>query len=183
MDDFEKCDEYINFIGSDLHIDNFEKRIKVQKLAYLFANLFNLEKLLESFNYYIRGPYSPQWAKYYYDNKGAARTEKTELDAEVKGELERVGFVKDLSAEDLEIMASLLFIEKMYNLDEDRAEQKLKEQKPYLSMEKIWRGSQLLKRFMLKPMEAKKIIGKLKQETEKWDEASAQDFDSFDEHR
>jgi uncharacterized protein YwgA len=181
MNDFERCNEYINFIGSDLHIDNFEKRIKVQKLAYLFANLFNLEALLKSFNYYIRGPYSPQWAKYYYDNR-VARTGKAELDSEIKKELERIRFVKDLSAEDLEIMASLLFIEKQDNLDEDRAEQKLKEQKPYLPIEKIWRGSQLLKRFMLKPTEAKKIMSELKQDTEKWDEASAKDFDSFDKH-
>jgi len=183
MDDFERCYKYINFIGFDLHIDNFENRIKIQKLAYLFANLFDLDELLESYNYYIRGPYSPKLAKYYYDNRNKARSKKIEPDPEVKSELERINFLKDLSAEDLEVMASLLFLERKYNLDENKAEQKLKEQKPYLSIEEIWRGSQLLKRAMLKPQEAKRIMNKLKQENEKWDSASTQDSNSFEKHR
>ena len=164
---------YLNILGVKINSTEFESRVKAQKLAYITQKITN--KPLYDFNFYIKGPYSPELAKEYFDcredfengNSGGYRMLREETE-----ELERVKpLLNALSLNDLEIVASLLYIREK-GLDENQAEIRLKELKPRLKIEDIWKGTNTLKKLLLTDKLKATIMGSLDKETEEWDSVS-----------
>jgi len=62
----EELIAYLNLLGIRINNDSFESRMKAQKLAYIIQSL--LGKHLYSFNFYVRGPYSPDLARDYFEH-------------------------------------------------------------------------------------------------------------------
>ena len=177
MEGFDRLLAYLKELGVDGRADGFEQRIRIQKLAYLLGELFG-RPVAGDFNFYVRGPYSHELAVQYYDRRTAHR--EYALGAGEKEELDRLkGQVGELSATMLEIMASLRWLQKVQGLREDAAERRLKEIKPYLKIEDIWWGTQLLKMFMLRKADAKRIMKGMAGEMKLWDDAAAEDWEKF----
>lgn len=179
MNEFETYNECLDFLEINLEINNFSSRIKIQKLAYLMNNLFKW-KLDNLFNYYVKGPYSHKLAIYYYSQECKSRHHTySKLSDKTKAELKRISFIKDLTPLQLEAMASLLWLKNEKHMYENEAEKKLMELKPYLGIKRIWRGSQLLKKFLLTNKEAADLMLDFKEEFEDWDKASEEESDKF----
>lgn len=180
MEEIEKYDACLKYLNVDDSVDTFARRIRIQKLAYLLEKLLGT-RFVNDFNFYVRGPYSPSLALHYFyiKGRGTSSTGDAMLSQEEREELDRVLFVADLPPMQLEIMASLLWLRSEDGLGEDAAEDELKKRKPYLSMEDIWQGSQLLKRFMLRNRDAETLKEEIKEGLDEWDRASAEDFDGF----
>ena len=172
---------YLNLLDVKIDSDKFEYRIKAQKLAYIIQKLIG-KTLYGDFNFYIRGPYSRELAKEYFDYKedfsngrGAAQLSREETD-----ELKQViPLLKDLNQRQLEIVASLLWL-KERGLDENQAENKLYELKPHLKMEEIWAGSNIIKKLFLTEKLRIAIMSSLEKEMEDWDKVSNESLHKFE---
>lgn len=172
---------YLNLLGEKIDGREFESRIKAQKLAYITQKITG--KALYEFNFYIRGPYSKELAREYFDfreeflrgDSGDSKISKEESE-----DLVRVKpLLTSLNQKDLEIVASLLYL-KDKGLDEDQAEIKLKELKPHLKSEDIWRGSNIIKKLFLTEKLRAAIMSSLVKETDEWDTISNESLRKFE---
>ena len=164
---------YLNLLGVRINSGEFESRVKAQKLAYIIQTITN--KQLYEFNFYIKGPYSRELAKEYFECKQDFETGNSgdyKLLREETEEIKRVKpLVNGLSQSDLEIVASLLYIREG-GFDENQAEVKLKELKPHLKIEDIWKGTNTIKKLLLSDKLKAIIMSSLEKETEEWDSLS-----------
>ena len=79
--------------------------------------------------------------------------------------------LSNMSSDELEIVAGLLFLMQEKGLDENEAELKLRELKPQLKLEDIWRGTNTIKKLFLTSELRDKIMSELKDELDAWDTA------------
>ncbi len=177
--EFELYNASLDFLGIKFDKNTFQDRIKLQKIAYLLGKVFKW-KFINNFNFYIRGPYSTELTAYYYSKEHTLQTNVSITD-KMKNRLKSLYFLKDLSVEMLEIIASLDYLQqKNKELDEEVIEEQLKNIKPYLDIKKIWRGTQLLKQFKLTKEDAVINMEDLKEELDGWDKASSEDFEKLE---
>ncbi len=171
---------YLNALGITIDSSSFESRVKAQKLAYILQHI--LGSRLYAFNFYIKGPYSPELAKDYFEKKEDFKNGNSSYkpSKEEYGELERIKpIIGRLSVEDLEIIASLLFLEKVAGLDENKAEAELKRIKPHLRIEEIWRGNNTLKELLLTEKAREALMKPLEAEMEGWGRISNESLEKF----
>ena len=172
---------YLNLLEVKIDSDKFEYRIKAQKLAYIIQKLVG-KPLYGDFNFYIRGPYSRELAKEYFNYKDDFVKGRSDLELtnEEKDEIKQaLPLLKELSQKELEIVASLLYL-KEKGFDENHAEIKLKELKPHLKPEEIWRGSNMIKKLFLTEKLRAIIMNSLEKETEEWDSISDESLRKFE---
>ncbi len=172
---------YLNLLDVKIDSDKFEYRIKAQKLAYIIQKLIG-KTLYADFNFYIRGPYSRELAKEYFDYKDdfANVRNATQLSKEETDELKQaIPILRELNQRELEIIASLLWL-KDKGLDENQAENKLHELKPHLKLEDIWTGSNTIKKLFLTEKLRVAIMNSLEKETEEWDSISNEGLRKFE---
>lgn len=173
---------YLNLLGVKIDSRNFEDRIKAQKLAYIMQKL--LGKQLYDFNFYVRGPYSHELAVEYFDYRndfvnGNSDYKVIKTDYE---ELERVkSLLNSLNQNDLEIVASLLYLRKEKSLDENKAELELESRKPHLKEEDIWRGTNIIKKLFLTDKLRVALMNSLQNELEEWDGLSNESLQRFEQ--
>ncbi len=173
---------YLNLLDVKIDSNKFEYRIKAQKLAYIIQKLIGTP-LYRDFNFYIRGPYSRELAKEYFELKEdfeKGRSDSVELTKEEKEDIKHaLPLLKGLSQKELEIVASLLYLQDK-GLDENHAEIKLNELKPHLKLEEIWRGSNIIKKLFLTEKLRAAIMSSLEKETEEWDSISNEGLQNFE---
>jgi uncharacterized protein YwgA len=176
----EKFIAYLNLLDVKIDSDKFEYRIKAQKLAYIIQKLVG-KTMYSDFSFYIRGPYSRELAKEYFDYKEdfVKGRSDSELTNEEKERIKQaMPLLKELSQRELEIVASLLYL-KEKGFDENQAEIKLKELKPHLKPEEIWRGSNTIKKLFLTEKLRATIMSSFEKETEEWDSISNESLQKF----
>ena len=169
----EELIAYLNLLGIRINNDSFESRMKAQKLAYIIQSL--LGKHLYSFNFYVRGPYSPDLARDYFEHASEFASGKSsyEPSSDEREKLEHARtFLFNMSLSEFEIVAGLLYLMQEKGLNEDDAELKLHELKPQLKLEDIWKGTNTIKKLFLTSELRDKIMGELKDELDAWDAAS-----------
>ena len=177
----KKLIAYLNVLGVKIDKNIFASRIKAQKIAYILQKLLDTN-LYADFNFYIRGPYSRKLALEYFTNSdefaaGKSSYQPTKSEAE---ELEKVKpMLSGLSVSELEIIASLLYLRMEIYLDEEAAEKMLRERKPHLRFEDIWRGTNAIKKLFLSDQHREKIMKSLKEEMQDWDELSNKSLNRF----
>jgi uncharacterized protein YwgA len=162
MSDFDRFTAYLQFMDIKLDASSFDSRIRMQKLAYLLGVLSG-KAFTKDFSTYVRGPYSRELADYYYGEKQHPKGDALKIDEEFKKELERVRFAKNLTARQLEIMATLQRLKDLGN-DEEKAIKKLRIMKPYLDLGEIIEGLNNLKGFMLTEKDRKRILKEMESE-------------------
>ncbi len=171
---------YLSELGIKIDSSSFESREKAQKLAFILQNI--LGHKLYDFSFYIKGPYSSELAKDYFDKSDDFRNGNSDYKLS-NSELEELKRIKPitakLSVEDLEIIASLLFLEKYMGLDEDEAEKKLKDIKPHLKIENIWKGNNTLKELLLTEEVRRELMKALEAELKEWDKVSDESWRKF----
>ncbi len=169
---------YLNLLGIRIDSDNFGDRIKAQKLAYILQKIVE-KPLYDDFNFYIKGPYSRELTKEYFDNKKdfVKGNSSYRINKEDYKKIERVKpLLLTLSQSDLEVVASLLYLRKAEGLDENEAELELKIRKPYLNEESIWKGSNIIKKLFLTDKIKVAIMKSLQKDIKKWDNVSNRDL-------
>jgi len=169
----EKLIAYLNLLGIRINNDSFESRMKAQKLAYIIQSL--LGEHLYSFNFYVRGPYSPDLAREYFEHASEFASGKSNYkpSSDEREKLEHARtFLSNMSLSEFEIVAGLLYLMREKGLNEDDAELKLHELKPQLKLEDIWKGTNTIKKLFLTSELRDKIMGELKDELDSWDSAS-----------
>ncbi len=177
----KKFISYLNLLDVRIDSDKFECRIKAQKLAYILQKFIG-KTLYDDFNFYMRGPYSRELAKEYFNHKEdfAKGRSNLELTKEEKEEIKRaVPLLKELNQMELEIVASLLYL-KDTGFDENQAEIKLKDLKPHLKIEDIWRGTNTIKKLLLTEKLRDAIMGSLIEEMKDWDSISNESLKKFE---
>ncbi len=179
--DLEKIAVYMRALGISPDVDAFSDRIKIQKFAYLFEKLFPRE-LSYKFLFMIRGPYCRELTDDYYADKKIFTSSLQYHMKEETGEIERL---KDegmgrLTSEQLEIMASMLYLKDQDGMNEDAAIKKLLELKSYFKLDEVISGLNKLKEFMLTDAERKRLLPILEKEMVQFDKASAADLRAFE---
>ncbi|MEM0148912.1 MAG: hypothetical protein QW346_01460 [Candidatus Micrarchaeaceae archaeon] len=173
---------YLNVLGVRIDSNSFASRVKAQKLAYIIQEIID-KHLYTDFNFYIRGPYSRELAREYFDSRDDFVNGNSDYKVvnEEYEELERVKpLLSSLNQNDLEIVASLLFLRKERGLDENQAETQLLERKPHLKIEDIWRGSTIIKKLFLTEKLRNAIMAQSKKEIEEWDSLSNESLKKFE---
>jgi len=98
---------------------NFENRVKLQKIVYILEKFFGNEIFDYEYNVYLRGPYSKDLAKDYFNITGEDLNKKVELKyGNVEKVREVIKKLKNLDSFELEIMATLLSIRERNNLND-----------------------------------------------------------------
>ena len=173
---------YLNLLGVKIDSDSFASRIRAQKLAYIIQKIID-KQLYDDFNFYIKGPYSPELAREYFssrDDFANGNSDYKPINEEYE-ELERIKpLLGSLSLTDLEIVASLLFLRKERSLDENQAETELLERKPHLKIENIWKGTTIIKKLFLTEKHRDALMASLKEETGGWVSASNESLKKFE---
>ena len=166
---------YMGYLGIEINVDNFASRIKLQKFAYILGVL--LDDKLFNFGFYIRGPYSRSLAREYYGNKELFEKDSGQMPSrEEKEILDRIRPIAiDLGPTELEIIASLLYLEKADGLNEDDAIKELVNRKGYLKMENVVRALNKLKQLLLSKKEEERLLALLNKEMKPFDDASSSD--------
>jgi len=111
----EKLSRIVNSlrkVGFDFKVNYFNNRLKLQKYVFLLRR-YGID-LGYSYNYYIRGPYSPELANDYYN--------LPKVDGEIKLPEDFLKLIKDKSERWLELASSLVMVfEKYPRISEDEA--------------------------------------------------------------
>lgn len=173
-DSTEKFISFISLLGTSADIGDFDSRVTLQKLAYILGRILGKE-LYTDFNFYIKGPYSRELAKEYFSNQDAFSSPKLlkEIKGNEKSEIERVKpILNTLNPRQLEIVASLMYLQNVQKFSEEEAEHTLKNLKPHLQEEEIWVGSNNVKRLLLNASKAKELTEKVNEEMKSWDAAA-----------
>lgn len=175
-DEIVKLAAYMKELGVEVNVESFESRIKLQKFAYILGIL--LDKEMYKFEFYIRGPYSRPLAKEYYENKSLFNKDAVhKLSQNEKEVLDRIRPIAvNLSIIELEIIASLLYLEKKKGYNEDTAINELINIKRYLKMEDVVRALNKLKQMMLTKKEEMRLLAVLSNETKPFEDASVCDL-------
>ncbi len=98
---------------------NFENRVKLQKIVYILEKFFGNEIFDYEYNVYLRGPYSKDLAKDYFNITRKDLNKKVELKyGNVEKVREIIKKLKNLDSFELEIMATLLSIRERNNLND-----------------------------------------------------------------
>ncbi len=138
---------YLTELGVPPHIESLNDRIRVQKAIYL-AQVAGAD-LGYDYNWYLRGPYSPELANDYYKLSEAIFLKKIPTDTEQKvgpklkdtytvilrsmAPLVTAPTTFSAKQEDwLELVASLHFLETKKSLNLEDARKIIEEQKPHL---------------------------------------------------
>ena len=115
MERREKLSRIVNSlrkVGFDFKVNYFNNRLKLQKYVFLLRR-YGID-LGYSYNYYIRGPYSPELANDYYN--------LTKVDGEIELPEDFLKLIKDKSERWLELASSLVMVfEKYPRISEDEA--------------------------------------------------------------
>ena len=111
----EKLSRIVNSlrkVGFDFKVNYFNNRLKLQKYVFLLRR-YGID-LGYSYNYYIRGPYSPELANDYYN--------LPKVDGEIKLPEDFLKLIKNKSERWLELASSLVMVfEKYPRISEDEA--------------------------------------------------------------
>ncbi len=98
---------------------NFENRVKLQKIVYILEKFFGNEIFDYEYNVYLRGPYSKDLAKDYFEITEEDLNKKVELKyGNVEKVREIIKKLKNIESFELEIMATLLSIRERNNLND-----------------------------------------------------------------
>jgi uncharacterized protein YwgA len=180
VDEIRRLAAYMKELGVEVNVKSFASRIKLQKFAYILGVL--LDDKLYDFEFYIRGPYSRPLAREYYENENLfSKDPGYKLSQKEKEVLDRIKpIAKDLTPTELEIMASLLYIEKKEGYKEDAAINALIGRKSYLKIEEIVYALNKLKQMMLSKEEEVRLLAILSKEMKPFENASASDLAQSD---
>lgn len=177
-----KVADWITELGISIDVNEFSSRIKIQKLTFLLSTLFN-EKMYKDFTFFTRGPYSKNLESDYYSNKEIFNEQHrpAKVSEKEREELERLksSGVKEISAEQFEIMASLLYLKEIEKLDEQAAIEELMKRKSYLKLQDVVSGLNKLKQFMLTEKDRKELLKMLEKEMKPFEDASLADARDF----
>lgn len=178
--ELEKFVEYLRMLDIRLDPVTFESRLKLQKLAYILGELIG--KIYLDFSFYIKGPYSKQLATDYYSKRFLfGKSFPDAVTGEEAGKLKelKTSRISSLSANELEIVASLLYLEKNDEFQEDMAVNQLHLLKSYFSIDQIIAGLNELKELTYLQSNKEKLMKLLKSEMEPWEKASTDDLVKF----
>jgi uncharacterized protein YwgA len=160
-------------IGFNPDVNNFEERIKIQKLIYLL----NLKGIHTGFKYslYVRGPYSTVLAHELYANKEIVEklATTTHLSSSEKEKIKEVKQIFDnLQVSLLEVAATYAYFayDTQSKLDPITATKKVKQMKNFYTETQIAIGISKAKELLYKPTE--KELADIKKEHEIWQDAS-----------
>ncbi|OIO21455.1 hypothetical protein COV61_05215 [Candidatus Micrarchaeota archaeon CG11_big_fil_rev_8_21_14_0_20_47_5] len=189
MRDINKAIACFRELGFKPNVDNFENRLKMQKIICLLE-LMGIDCGFK-FSLYVRGAYSRELTELLYSKKQIVEGLKTEsacakrTSVEVrtstnqlsKEEISKIeefrGAMHDMKASLLEIAATYAFIASTLGLDNKEATIKLKEMKPFYSEGEIAVGISRAKLLLFKPTE--KDLDSLKEEMKPWEAAADED--------
>ena len=106
-------------------IDTFEKRLRSQKIQYL-AQVFGISPPYR-FNFYVRGPYSPDLANDLYSiYRGGLTVEKRFVPQELEERFKAFKkFIEEQSTRQLELLATLHWLIKVAKLPTQEAQKRL----------------------------------------------------------
>lgn len=142
----------LKLVMDRLELDNstFERRLILQKTLFLLQEKFNLD-FGYRYNWYLRGPYSPELTKDAFDIQGSERyyselAETTHLSSDAKRRMAR--FRSKLgthleSAKMMELLASLTFVSDRWGAQQ--AITKLAELKPGFKKKEIQEAASILR--------------------------------------
>jgi len=123
-------------IGASLNINTFENRLRVQKIVYMLQLHPEFRgKLNYDFNMFIRGPYSPELARVYYN------LPEDNLLVDIKVSEDAIAYAKEIILENnasLELAATLIEVKKINkDISEKELIEKVRILKPYYHPEFI----------------------------------------------
>ena len=135
----------LKHLGIKPSMESFDDRKKMQKITYLLP-IFGVDIGLDmnSYSWYLHGPYSPELTKTLFDIVEDPR--KATIGTLTKEDIIRIGKLKNLLGKDiesvdlLELIVSLHFLmwkAKDYGLEIDEVVDILKEKKPYFTDSEI----------------------------------------------
>jgi len=144
---------FLDELNLDCDISTVQDRKRFQKAVFL-GQMAGAE-MGYRYGWYLMGPYSPALTRDYYELSEALSVddedvEKYSLNSSVKSLLERIKPLfsvppsVNLAVEDwLELLSSILYLEKVSELDDDTMREKIKTEKPAL-VDHIEKGSETL---------------------------------------
>lgn len=123
-------------IGASLNINTFENRLRIQKIVYMLQLHPEFRgKLNYDFNMFIRGPYSPELARVYYN------LPEDDLLVDIKVSEDAIAYAKEIILENnasLELAATLIEVKKINkDISEKELIEKVRILKPYYHPEFI----------------------------------------------
>ncbi|MEM3656532.1 MAG: hypothetical protein QXP58_08485, partial [Thermoprotei archaeon] len=98
----------LQYLGIDIKQvkANFDSRLRVQKVIYLLMLHQDFKGMLDfEFNFYLRGPYSPDLAQVYFS---LSEDKDYPLPTLPDGAKEYLNYIKDFELKDLELVASTI---------------------------------------------------------------------------
>ena len=132
----------LDYLKIGNNISTIDDRIAIQKVVCLTqeAGL----QLGYSFNWYVRGPYSPALTSDYYQIEGTRagverNAQQFMLTDSARAALHKVSAVMDIPPDTpldrvqwLELLASIAFLMRRYRMSKDSTEAKIRSSKPFL---------------------------------------------------
>ncbi len=175
VENIRRLAAYMRELNVEINVESFASRIKLQKFAYILGIL--LDHKLYDFGFYIRGPYSRPLAKEYYDNKGVFSNDPgyklSQKEMEILNRIRPVA--TGLTPLELEIIASLLYLEEKWEYNEDAAIKALISRKSYLKIDNVAYALNKLKQMMLSKEEERRLLVLLNNEMTPFENASVAD--------
>lgn len=170
MKDFSKVVACFKALGFRPKIDEFEHRLIIQKAVYLLQ----LKGVKTGFDYnlYARGPYSPDLAREFFEQR--KQFERLETSAKLSSSerqiVQELKELFELKPSMLEVAATYAFFAFQEGQDPLTALKNVKKLKPFYSEAQIAVAISHAKQFLFKPSE--KDLGQLKQELALWQAAA-----------
>ncbi len=171
MGDWEKVKQVFNEIDFKFHVAEFEDRLIAQKIICLL-DLKGID-LNYQFNFYIRGPYSPNLAIDYYSNSPVrfADENSKSLSDEETAIVHQVDQIFGKSPSLLEIGATYGFVLQKMDVSPTDALKIVKQKKGFYPDSQIAKGISKAKQLLVTPTEEDLIW--LKNEVAPWQRAAA----------
>lgn len=160
--------------GFAFDITHFEDRLVAQKLVYLLEELGVKLGYQGSYNFYLRGTYSPTLTMELFHPNDSPPTVAATLTPDESKKAVRLAEATALRPHVLEVMAAYRFLRKA-GRDQDETVRLLKTHKPFISPRDVAIGISKCK--TLWPEITTEDMESLQEEMKPWDRASAQDME------
>ena len=127
-------------LGFGASVDTINRRIEAQKLVFLSQQLGI--GLGYSYNWYVKGPYSPSLTKAYYSPEwslSAGELAKFRLTEQASSAVQKIRKALEHKPHNaqrwqwLELLASIVYLKRVTRLDDAATKQRIADQKPHLN--------------------------------------------------
>ncbi|MCX6804145.1 MAG: hypothetical protein NTY48_06300 [Candidatus Diapherotrites archaeon] len=168
--DFEKAIACIRAVGIKPNLDNFDNKLVIQKTIFLLQ-----KKGIDCgvpYNFYVRGPYSPELTKGMYEEQEKLKSLKTSKELSKKEEKSAEEFkeiFEELTPGILEVAATYAYFAFEKKEPAIEALRKVRETKGFYPEAQISQGVSKAKQFLYEP--TKKELDEMKKEFKMWENA------------